>query len=109
MRERSRLIGPESSVMSGLKDGSSLCGSTSELASGRRESGLVALLTSRRWDRWAGVCRLKGMDMEECQKRHEEAVLQLLRLGVTMREMREKGLDDPRLTAEERLGLCQSH
>ena len=109
MQERSRLIERESSVMCGLKDGSGLCDSTSELASGRRESALVALLTSRRWDRWAGVCRIKGIDMEECQKRHEEAVLQLLRLGVTMREMREKGLDDPRLTAEERLSLCQSH
>ena len=109
MQERSRLIERESSVMCGLKDGSSLCDSTSELASGRRESGLVALLTSRRWERWAGVCRLKGMDMEECQKRHEEAMLQLLRLGVSMRVIRENGLDDPRLTAEERLGLCQSH
>jgi hypothetical protein len=106
MRERSKHLGRESSVTLGrgrCARGASLSdASPCDMTSGDRSGRGLALLTSRRWERWAGVMRVRGYDAEETQARHEEAVLGLLRRGVTMEEMRRKDLDDPRLTEEER-------
>ncbi len=106
MRERLKRLGQGSSVTEGTVAvmGSSRgeSGTTSGRESERKGSALVALLTSRRWERWAGVMRVRGFDVEETQRRHDAAVLYLLRKGVTMEEMRRRDLDDPRLTEEER-------
>jgi hypothetical protein len=72
-----------------------------------REDRSPVLLTSRRWERWAAVCRVRGMDVDECQVRHGEAVLHLRRMGVSSRRIKAMDLDDPRLSAEERRALCQ--
>lgn len=75
---------------------------TSGRESERKGSALVGLLTSRRWERWAGVMRVRGFDVEETQRRHDAAVLWLLRRGIDMHTIRRRDLDDPMLSNEER-------
>lgn len=106
MRERlkrsgqgSSVTGGTAAVMGSLRGES---GMTSGRESERKGSALVGLLTSRRWERWAGVMRVRGFDVEETQRRHDAAVLWLLRRGIDMHTIRRRDLDDPRLSNEER-------